>query len=271
MTLEPFAKEIIRLYQEEHATTREIGARFGASKHPVLDLLKRHNIARRKSRSPGRKATEAELRQWILVDHLSLVEIAQIVGCDGSAVTYWLREYNIPWEGNTWGQRNAKRNIVEVPAEQLRDMYETKGMSFQNIANECGTSTEWVRLRIQRYGIPVRSGGWQGKRFLCADNHLVKSTYELRVDDWLFSNGIGHEYEMPIGFGGSSTADFLTDTGVFIEVWGVAVNAVYQERRARKIAWYQSQCASLISINYWDFDASRNSLWIRKLSGALCP
>ncbi|MGH2478516.1 MAG: hypothetical protein ACRDHW_02525, partial [Ktedonobacteraceae bacterium] len=95
-------------------------------------------------------------------------------------------------------------------------------------------------------------------------------TYEQRIDDWLHEHGIPHRYEPRLPFDNRSKADFFAN-GWYIEIWGVAQNKIYTERRKRKIRGYNLHHLPLIEIDLHHFDSKRNFLWIRRLKKVLVP
>ena len=52
------------------------------------------------------------------------------------------------------------------------------------------------------------------------DGHLLRSSYEETVDNWLFTNGIDHEIEPRISDKSQHRGDFKVDDFI-IEVWGM--------------------------------------------------
>lgn len=252
------AETLKRLYYDERKTTREIGAIFGVSKHPVEDALRYLNIERRHTRTKGEKPTKEQLEQLIFVEHKSYDEIAEQFKCDKTAIPYWLKEYGI------YKTQVGHRQRTEPTKQELEALYIDQELSLDQIGKLYGATREWTERRLKGFNIPIRPGGWKHKIFVAKDGHRVKSTYEKRVDDWLYEHGILHEYEPLAPFNQKCHADFrIGDT--YIEIWGVTDNEVYKERQAYKIEQYTTHNIPLISINYWDFDKSRNRLWERKL------
>ena len=86
----------------------------------------------------------------------------------------------------------------------------------------------------------------RGIQTLAKDRHVCLSLGEKTIDDFLFDRGIHHEKEpkYPIG---NFRADFLVD-GVFIEYFGLAGNAEYDEKTRIKIRICQERNIKLISI-----------------------
>lgn len=253
-----------RLYLDEHKTTREIGEFFGVSKHPIETALRYLNIKRRHTRTKGFKPTKETLERLILIEHRSYDELAMMFNCDKTAIPYWLKEYGIYQPKDSWTSRNAKRHIAEPTKQEFEALYIDQELSLDQIGKLHGATRVWAESRIRAFGIPIRPGGWKHKVFVAKDGHRVKSTYEKRVDDWLYEHGVLHEYEPLAPFNHKCHADFrVGDT--YIEIWGVTDNEIYKERQAYKIEQYEILGINLISINHWDFASHRNELWKRKL------
>lgn len=262
-TLMAQADTLKRLYSDERKTTIEIGKIFGCSQHPVQVALRRLGI-KRNPQTKGTKPTKEQLEQWVLVENRTYADIAQELNCDPSAIGHWLKGYGIYQSRTVWTGRNAKRQIVEPTKKEFEALYIDQELSLEQIGQLYGATRIWAVNRMKSFGIPIRPGGWGHKVFVAKDGHKVKSVYEKRVDDWLYEHGILHEYEPLTPFNNRSHADFrVGDT--YIEIWGVADNEIYKERQAYKLEQYTTRNIPLISINFWDFDKTRNRLWERKL------
>lgn len=266
-TLLSEADTIRKMYQEGK-TTRQIGAHFGVSKHPIEDAMEIIGIERRKTRTKGDKPSPEYLSDAIFEQHKSLRQIARDLHCDVGAIRYWLKEYNIPLERlGYWQQRNAARGFTKPDKDTLYNLYIVERMSTRNIADLYNVGSKIIERTLAEFDIPKRRGGWNPKPFICSDGHQVRSTYELRVDEWLFEHNLPHEYEPRLPFNKKSLSDFLVGE-TYIEVFGVVGSKIYEARKQRKLAQYQENGCSLIQINVSDFD-SRRSAWSRKLCALL--
>lgn len=261
------SEDLSRLYYEERLTTRQIGKLFGTSKHPVEDAMQQLGFERRKTKTKGIKPSREFLQKAIFEDARSLMDIANELNCDPGAVKFWANEYRIEVpKMDTWSQRNKQRGYERPSRNTLENLYHEQKFSLSAIAEMFGVSRQAIKDAFTEYGIELRTSGWR-KSFMCKDSHLVKSSYERRVDDWLFENGINHEYEPVLPFG-NMKADFLAK-GIYIEIFGVIHNSRYSERKARKIECYRSHGLHLVIINYWDFTSQNKDRWIRKLQSLL--
>ena len=70
------------------------------------------------------------------------------------------------------------------------------GLSSHHIAEALGLKTNRPILRIlQERGLTRNKGTGYTKAWRTIDGHLVKSSAEIVVDNWLYTHGIAHIYE----------------------------------------------------------------------------
>lgn len=168
-------------------------------------------------------------------------------GVDKTAVPYWLDRHGLPradWKLARY--RGAPPTIT--PAEMV-ERYQA-GESAAAIAHSCGFKSKTTVLRVLGdLGIERRPGGWRPeRRLIAADGTAVRSTYELRVADWLGAHEVPYQYEPPIPSGRRCRADFLA-RGWYIEIWGVHSKASYAKSKAHKRALYETQGLPLIELS----------------------
>jgi hypothetical protein len=212
----------------------------------------------------GTKPTKEFIQTAIFEDKRSLRDVSKEIGCDPNTLKHWAKEYGIiiP-KFNTWTQRNAKRGYARPPKETLEVLYYDNN-SLHSIGQFFGVTRQIISDAFNFYKIPVRNSGWGNKRIMCKDGHKVKSTYEQRVDDWLYENSFPHEYEPRLPFSNKGHSDFLCNN-VYIEIFGVVDSEKYKKRMNYKIEQYKQNNIPVIIINFWDFDSNRNEAWKRKL------
>lgn len=199
--------------------------------------------------------------------HMSYKQIASIYGVDHTAVPYWLKKHGIR-RPTIWGTRRKGRIVEEPSAEEVRNRYGA-GESLQSIANDYDVSSIVIKRIAAEADIPLRRDGWQGgRRWSCADGHLVRSSYERQVDDWLYQNGFRHEIGPRLPFDRRCSADFLVN-GVYIEVWGVTDSTTYDQRRQRKVDLYRKNDLPLVELPHWIFAKRKSHQWPQRLIGAL--
>ena len=260
------------MYEMQRLTMRKIGNHFGVSSSTVGDWLKAYRIQSRPSGTGlAQRGIEPptceELTRMIHTDRLTYGQIAVRYGVDQSAIQYWLNKHGIE-RPPTWFEEHSAPETLAA----MRSAYEA-GASLEDIGQHWGGVVgTTVNVLFRAHGVPLRKDGWKGgQRFACQDGHLVRSTYERRVDDWLHEHGIKHTYEPSLPFSPMHKADFQAN-GWYIEVWGVTNNAAYQERKRRKLELYTANNAPLVEIPYHAFFRQSKDLWIRRLHQCLtCP
>ncbi len=130
------------------------------------------------------------------------------------------------------------------PKEVLEQKYTANGMSLAEIAEEFNTNQNTVQRWLKHYKIDRRlpyskvRGRIKGK-----DGHLLDSSYERLVCDWLSNHNISHNCH---GFYAKGKRrfkyDFKIDDYTFIEVKGYLGNSkfsqVYKNKEIKKEEWF---------------------------------
>lgn len=89
----------------------------------------------------------------------------------------------------------------------------------------------------------------------CDDGHFVRSSYEARVDNFLFAKNIKHVYECNLPTEQMALCDwYLPEYNAFLEFWGLEGDAGYKSRMDEKIKIYEENKLNLISIFDADLD-----------------
>lgn len=255
----PEPEQLRALYVDQRLTAAGIAEQCHVEKITVLRWLKAagierrangHGLANRGIQPP----TTDEMRRMIHEEHIGLSGVAKRYGVDYTAVGHWLDQNGIP-RPTIWQTR--RRGVVIDPNEEELRSRLAAGQTLTQIADDLGVSRTLVRDRCSRYGVePLRDGWQKGKRFTCEDGHLARSTYELRVDNWLTEHGIEHQVEPTYPWDRRYRADFLVGQ-TYVEVWGVVGNPTYQARRAMKIERCKAEEIDLIQIGHWQFAGGR--------------
>lgn len=271
--IRPDIETVRRLYETERLTTRQIGSQFGVSKTEVLRWLKFYSIPRR-AVSRGllnrgiKEPTKEELIHLIHVEHKSYREIAVMYGVNFATIPLWLKKHQIKLP-TVWGTRRKGAQVILPTQDELRKMYLEDGIILDDIATKHNVTRSVIARLCKEFGILLRPDGFNGGiRFTCDDGHLVRSTYEQKVDNWLYEHGISHEYEPRLPFDRRWYADFLAN-GWYIEIWGVNGSKDYTQRKARKLALYNTHQIPLIQLSIDSFQPRRKGSWKRRLTRCL--
>lgn len=264
--MRPSESDLRNWYVTERKSTRVIAAEIGVSHMSVKRWLRAYGIhARPQGRGLANREIDApsaaELRRLIHEDHLGYRGVASIYGVDPSAVMHWLRRHGIK-RPTVWQTRYGNGSPVLPPADQLAELY-NEGLSLEEIGARFGVTRLPVVARMKAAGIPIKPDGWSSSRIVCTDGHRVRSTYEVRVCEWLTSHAIAHTYEPSYPFDKRMHADFLA-SGQYIEIWGVVSDPAYTARRARKVESCRTHGLPLLEISAHHFGRQRNT-WLRLL------
>lgn len=269
----PDRDELARLYIDDGLTTRQIGKRFGVSKTHVLRWMRKYGIPPRpKGKGLAARGLEPmraeDLERLVHVEHRSLAAIGALYGVDLTAVAYWLKKFGIP-SSTVWMTRRGG-HVPLLPTEaELREAYLVHGESIINIGRRHGVSAGPIKKLMDEHGIPRRHPGWREQR-TCNDGHVVRSTYEQWVDDWLSEHGVAHVYDPRLPFDRRFRADFLAN-GWYIEIWGVTHNRRYTERKRWKLERYREHGMPLIELTHWAFASARKHRLEHRLAPCLTP
>jgi hypothetical protein len=125
------------------------------------------------------------------------------------------------------------------------------GLTTYEVGAMVGLTASGVAYRLKRAGVE-RRGRLLGEQCVCADGHIVRSTLERAVDDWLSAHGIPHVVNPRCPWPPKlarcySFADFqVADT--YIEVWGLIGSKRYEQRMSEKLILYSNHNAKVISL-----------------------
>ena len=270
--MKPTKETLENLYVTERLATRAIAALYSVKHISVRRWLISYGIpARPTGRGLAHRGmvapTKDELHRMVHIEHRPYREIAALYGVDFTAIPHWMKKHGVP----TLTRAESRRKGVILPDGATLESQYTSGLSLATIADIHGIGQGIIKRLCRQYGITLRLDGWNGgQRMACNDGHLVRSSYELRVDNWLSEHQIAHFYEPVLPFDRRFHADFLAN-GWYLEIWGVKNSARYTARKERKLRMYHAQHAALIEIPLWEFDTAHEGLWIRRLESCLIP
>lgn len=270
--MKPDKDTLCDLYCTQKLTSRAIAQRYSVRHITVLRWMKSYGIERRPSGigllsrgivGPDRQ----ELYDMIHVQHLGYKGVAAIYGVDQSAIRHWMIKHDIP-RSTVWGTRYKGKNPA-LPNKEESIALHAQGKSMREIGRMYDVTDKVIGRLFGEYGIEPNPDGWDsGKRFACQDGHLVRSTYEQKVDDWLHQHGIEHVYEPALPCDRRYHSDFLAE-GWYIEIWGVLNNVTYNDRKQRKTAMYKAHSMPLIELSPVHFATTAKDRWKRILMSHL--
>lgn len=260
------------LYCDQQLTTYQISEQMSVSDVTVGKWLRHYDIPIRPAgvgllARRQKPPTKSQLNRMIHNQNMTYQEVADLYEVDLTAVPYWLDKYGLPRAQRlTFAEKYADPESQQT----IKSLYDN-GYSLRRIANKYNVTKGVISKYLREIGSEIRNDGWDGgKRYECKDGHLVRSSYELRVDNWLYEHDIEHTYEPHLPFAPTFCADFLAN-GWYIEVWGVTNNTSYNERKTHKQELYARHNAPLIEIPVHAFYTLHKGLWKRLLNQCLSP
>jgi predicted DNA-binding protein YlxM (UPF0122 family) len=262
---EPSKEELNMLYIIEKKSTMEIAEVYGVSDTVMGRWLKKHGIERRDprealsvalGRKPIEKPSKEELERWYLEEKKSTHTIAEECGVKQISVWRWLNEYGILKRGLMESQFAYHGKEVEKPSEEeLSRFYVQEEKSLSELGELFEVDPSTVADWLEGIGVERREVIYGYKEFLtCHDGDLVKSTYERRVDNWLYKMGIPHDYGKKLPGKTMCRCDFKVGD-VYIEIWGLIGTEFYEEKmEEKKIPYYEKHGLNRIDLSPEDFD-----------------
>jgi G:T-mismatch repair DNA endonuclease (very short patch repair protein) len=131
--------------------------------------------------------TKEQLYDSYVMNRLSTSQISKLYGCSKSLVVQRLRKYNIPTRSLHEALSLIKRKlIVEIPEEQLRDLYLTKKLSVVQTAKKLNYSTRKVVLNLRKF--KIRRRGTSFTKEILSDLYLVKMLSTIQIAESLNCN-----------------------------------------------------------------------------------
>lgn len=183
-------------------------------------------------------------------EKIPVEQLAQDFSCGLNTIYRCLKKADIPlmfFHRGSHTTRN-KKDPSEQTITEIKFLYGF-GFSAKHIAEQLGIGRDII-LRILRESYLTRKGFDPFRRISTIDGHLVRSSAELVVDDWLYNHGIVHIYEPKLTIDPHYHADFLA-CGYYIELWGGGPNQKsYKQTMTKKLALYAAHNLPLISITW---------------------
>jgi len=142
---------------------------------------------------------------------------------------------------------------LPIEKQLLLDMYIEQELTSREIGEVIQRDKKVVIDYLRYYEIKVRPDGFKNReRIKCKDGHMVRSYYERAFDNYLYKEGIEHEYDYRLPFEKRSMCDFKVQD-VYIEIWGMMSWEKYRDGRNRKLKLYQENNCKLLEIFPEDF------------------
>lgn len=238
-----------KLYYKEKLSASKIAKKLNINKRTIFRWFKKLNI-QSKTSVEGRHynhlpmPSKEVLYNQTLVQEKTYRELAKMYKCSIHRISNYLTLYNIP-----------KPSSKEPTKRQLEKLYLDEHLTAFEIGKIIKLSKASVLKRLRKFNIPVRPGGFNPRGYQCEDGHIVKSTYERRVDNWLYQHKLSHQYEPHLPWNNYQRSDFKVND-YYIEIWGMYYPE-YKERKLAKRKQYKKYDLKLIQIYPVDFAKKR--------------
>lgn len=263
------------LYEARRLTTREIAEQFSVDFSTVRRWFAFYGIKRRKrfERRPSRfvpPVTKEELARLLHVECLGFHEVATRFGVCHSTPAQWAKFYGID-PPTAWQSRYSTPQ-PNFETEEVRTLYES-GYSLSDIGAMFGVSHHPIRNALRRMGVPIRPKLYNrnnGSPYRARCGLSCRSSYEMRVADWLSDRGLRFRYEPRYPFNRTLFADFLVN-GWYVEIWGIPTSPTYRKQRRRKVRLCRIHGVPLIQVDVRHFRKERGQQLDAVLSQALMP
>ena len=159
------ASRLAHLYACEGLSTYRIAQVTGLDRQRVTRLLRRAGVPLRPRGAggvrPERRRGDPQdlprlLTELYVSRHLTIAQVATVVGMPARTVRDRLRRYGIPRRTKGGWEREDRRVL---PADVLTDLYAVDGLSADDVGRKLGTSRKVVLRNAHDLGLPVRTGG----------------------------------------------------------------------------------------------------------------
>lgn len=147
-------EQLVReLYQERELSLSETAAEAGCTVWKVRYWLEEHGIERRAPGGRSFATPELTKKEWLLERYMekdqSVFQIAEKLDCSTRTVTEWLDKHDIscPWKLS----EEVRERLQDE--QEMRRLYETKGLTTAEIAQQIGCSPGYAGDYLRRHGI----------------------------------------------------------------------------------------------------------------------
>ncbi len=152
-------------------------------------------------------------------------------------------------KGGFLGKDNPRFLNLDRFKEEIIISY-MQGYSSNYLAEKYNVSNVSILNYLERWDVKRRNSafGFSGLIF-CKDGHKVRSQYEVKIDNFLFDNGIEHETNGILVEGLPYSFDFyIPEIDLYIEYWGLERFDTYNKRKNKKLKQYNKWGCNLLSI-----------------------
>lgn len=263
--------EIVRLYKQGFSSY-QIAEKFNVSSDVIRCRLKKAGIKLRKTHSKIIKRKIADtLRGRIrpeirganhykyknipkdilyikyVIEKKPVYQIAKEFNTTEKTVHEKLRKLNL-YRNRKWRKEDVLKELKRL-ADELgySPTYSNCPSYLQNAIRRFGGINKLkkeIGLEIYR---PIFNKNYEGG-LKCDDGHIVSSSAEREIDNWLFHNGILHQVHKPIGYGNYKSDFYIPELNLHIEFWGLKGVKKYDKNIKKKHEIYHKLGLNLVDI-----------------------
>lgn len=283
------------LYEVQGMKAADIGKMYDVAGNTVVTWMKLYGIPRQRvnMRKKADKLiiSESDIKRLYVNQGLSISEAGRQLGVRHGTVARYMVRYGIPirqrmpqvkknsreyvilYRTKEFGvktprpREKAKEDRRDFDACEARSLYES-GLSLHEVGERFGLDKTTIGHRLKNLGVEIRPGGFGGGEYFAKNGLPVRSSYEMRVANWMIDHNITFEYEPKYPSHPMLRADFLAN-GWYVEIWGVQGNEAYRQRKTKKIELCRSYDLPLIQFNYTHFAPRAQHILEAKLNQIL--
>ena len=153
---------------------------------------------------------------------------------------------------------HKNNTLIEKVISDTQQIIEKKGIKFDTSTEETVTEPNKITAEeIINDNINIAISNINENR--TRDGHLCKSTQEVAIDDYFYSERIVHAYNVVVKEIPETERTLVADwyipidrTGVYIEYWGIENKQDYQDNKEEKLLLYEKYNIRLIQIDKHD-------------------
>ena len=146
----PDVATLVRAYVDDHHSIPALAVQFGVVPQTVHNWLVAAGVPRRPNAvAPRGDVDDDEIRRLYCDEHCSGAEISNLLGCSASLVYFRLARLGIERRSPVAERRGPSD-------DELAHLYTERGLSFRDIGEQRGVSTQTVRRWLIQAGIDRR-------------------------------------------------------------------------------------------------------------------
>ena len=248
-------------HHKRESIERMIEKKRGIRVSPKTEIRKGQHLSSKtefkKGQLPHNKIEFTKEQEKIIIrlftkELMCVEEIGKKFNCTDRPIYRTLKNNRVEInQGKRMGKKfSGEKNFgyKKLNDRKIIELYD-KGFSSKKIGELFSVVGSTIVSRLIKNGINIRKPAFGNVGFLEAeDGHLVKSSPELIIDNWLFNNEIQHCYGKSIADTNYRYDFFIPSANLYIEYWGLQSVESYKKKTEKKIEIYKKLRFNLLSI-----------------------